>query len=126
MNPKIKTLYKYVALQLPLLLMVALIPIKAFAANNCANGVAKDCLKGTKTSQIMNLLNIGINILTGFVAVGAVIMLIIAGIQYTASNGNPKAVADAKQRMYNVFIGLVAFAFMWAFLMWLIPGGIFG
>jgi hypothetical protein len=61
-------------------------------------------------------------------AVGAVIMLmlIIAGIQYVISTGDAAQVKAAKNRIVNAITALVLFAFMYAILNFLIPGGIFG
>jgi len=34
--------------------------------------------------------------------------------------------AAAKTRLVAIIIGLAVYAVMWAFLQWLLPGGIFG
>ena len=62
-------------------------------------------------------------LLAAAVGVIAVIMLIIGGIQYSSSNGNPQAVSAAKKKIIDVLTGLAAFIFLYAFLQWLIPGG---
>ncbi len=76
------------------------------------------------TSPIIKLLKTFINFLAAGVGIVAVISLIIAGIQYSTAGDNPTATANAKKRIMNTVIGLLAFMFMWAFLQWLIPGGI--
>jgi hypothetical protein len=58
----------------------------------------------------------------GVVVVG---VIILGGIQYTMAGDNPQAVTAAKQRIINGLIALAAFLLMFAFLEWLIPGGIF-
>lgn len=55
----------------------------------------------------------------------AVFFLTIAGIQYSASQDNPQAVAAAKTRIVNVVIGIVIYFLMYAAIQWLIPGGAF-
>lgn len=81
-----------------------------------------ECLE---SNPIVRWLNVLINMVAGIVGVGAVLMMIWAGIQYTTARGNAQAVADAKQKIINVVIGIAAFIFMWAFLNWLVPGGVF-
>jgi hypothetical protein len=124
-----KSLILLVALFVPVLIMVA--PVSSaraltitFAASGCEGGNAKDCLKNAETSKIMDELMIIIRLLSAMVGVVAVVMLIIGGIQYTASNGNPQAVAAAKKKITDVFIGLISYIFLWSFLEWLIPGGL--
>lgn len=95
------------------------------ADGGCEGGNAEACLKQGKPGEIMKVLEIGLNFLAGLVLVASVIMIIVGGIQYTSSGGNPQAVSAAKQKIMNVFIGLLAFVFLYAFLQWLIPGGIF-
>lgn len=61
------------------------------------------------------------------IGVGLIIttMIVIGGIQYITSGGDPQSVASAKKRIANALIALVAFAFMFAILQFIIPGGIF-
>ncbi len=79
----------------------------------------------TPPGQIMDLLKWGVNILSGAVLVAAVIVLIIGAIQYSASGGDPNGVKAAKTKITNVLIGIVAYIFLYSFLQWLIPGGVF-
>jgi len=87
------------------------------------------CKSGDSTclerNPIVIWLNVLINITAGIIGVGAVLMLIVAGIQYITSRDNAQGVADAKKKIINVVIGLAAFVFLYAFLNWLIPGGVF-
>jgi hypothetical protein len=76
------------------------------------------------TDGIMKILKIAINILSGAVLVAAVIMLIIAAIQYSSAGGEPNGVKAAKTKITNVLIGVVAYVFLYAFMNWLIPGGL--
>lgn len=78
-----------------------------------------------KDNPIVSMLGMLINIVAGIIGVGAVLMIIWGGIQYTTARDSPQAVAAAKQKIINVVIGLAAFIFLYAFLQWLIPGGVF-
>jgi hypothetical protein len=62
----------------------------------------------------------------GLVGLLVIMMLIIGGIRYITSAGNPKLVAAAKNQITNAIIGLVLFALMLAILNFLLPGGIIG
>ncbi len=62
----------------------------------------------------------------GLVGLLVIMMLIIGGIRYITSAGNPKLVAAAKNQIVNAIIGLVLFALMLAILNFLLPGGIIG
>lgn len=95
---------------------------RIFAQSSCEQGNAEDCLTQGNPGKILDIIGIGLNFLAGFVFLAAVIMLIMGGIQYITSNGNPKAVEEAKSKIRNVLIGLAAFIFLYAFLQWLIPG----
>lgn len=75
------------------------------------------------SNPIIKWLRNFINLFAAIIGVGAVIMIIIGGIQYTAARDNPQAIQAAKMKIMNVAIGIVAFIFLYAFMQWLIPGG---
>lgn len=74
---------------------------------------------------IVKILNVAINIFSGLFALTIIIVVIVAGIQYSASSGDPQAAAAAKKRITNALIAVVAFGLMYGFLQWLVPGGIY-
>ena len=78
-----------------------------------------------KDNPIVQDINVVVNFLSIGVGVVVIAMIIIGGIQYSIAGDNPQAVSAAKQRIINALIALVAYIFMFAFLQWLIPGGIF-
>ncbi len=87
--------------------------------NNCdAGNQGKDCSITDRLQTIANFLSAGVGIII-------VIMLIIGGIQYTTAGGDPGKVAAAKNRILNAIYALIAFFFLYSFLQWIIPGGIF-
>ncbi len=95
------------------------------AITDCgANGAksASECLKENPlikwTNYIVNTLSIGIGIIV-------TIMIIIGGIQYASAGPNPQAVQSAKNKIKNALIALVAYFFLYAFVQYLIPGGVF-
>ncbi len=72
-----------------------------------------------KLNDIVNFLAIGV----GVVVTGAIVL---GGIQYSMSGEKPESVSAAKKRISNALLALLAFIFMYAFLQWLVPGGVFG
>lgn len=62
--------------------------------------------------------------LSGLIAAAAAIMIVVSGIQYITSSGNPDATKAAKSRLTNAILGIILFIFMFAILNWLIPGGV--
>lgn len=70
------------------------------------------------TFAIIRFLSNGV----GIIIVGS---LIVAGIQYTMSKGDPQAAAHAVERIRNTAIALLLFIFAYALLNFLIPQGFF-
>lgn len=67
--------------------------------------------------SIVRVLTLGV----GFVLV---LSLIIAGVQYSTSGGNPQAVSKAKSRIMSTAIALFVFLFAYALLNYVVPGGL--
>lgn len=64
-------------------------------------------------------------VLSGLVGIVIVIMITLGGIQYAAAGPDPGAVVAARKRIINALIALALYIFMFSFLQWLVPGGIF-
>lgn len=80
--------------------------------------LGQDCAVTDKLSAIANVLSIGVGIII-------VIMIIVGGINYSMAGGDPGKVAQAKSRILNAIYALIAYFFLFAFLQWVVPGGIF-
>lgn len=74
--------------------------------------------------NIFKILNTILTILTYGVGIAGTLGIVISGIQYLTAKDNEQQMVKAKSRLINIVIGLAAYAFMWAFLQWLIPGGL--
>lgn len=74
---------------------------------------------------IWSLLLLVVQILTAGVGLVAIGGFVYAAILYTTAEGNAGQVTKAKETIFNVVVGLVLYALMWAFLQFLIPGGVF-
>jgi hypothetical protein len=78
-----------------------------------------------KGSPIWGLLLMAINILTAGIGIAAVGGIIYGSIMYSSAGGNSENIKKAKTIIINVVIGIVMYLFMYSFLNYLIPGGVF-
>ena len=81
---------------------------------------------GTTNNGVWSLLLTGLNILTGGVGIAAVGGIVYGSILYTSAGGNADQTKKAIEFIRNVIIGLIAYGLMFAFLNFIIPGGLFG
>lgn len=121
------------------LLVVGFNASTSFAVNECTPGEPY-CCAGVKTSVITcgqtggdeitqtgvwGILLLVINILTAGVGVAAVGGVIYASILYASAGDSSEQTKKAISIIINVAIGLVAYALMYVFLNFIIPGGKF-
>lgn len=101
-----------------------------FVKNDCQGdikaGVPKypDGSYGPGHCGILDILTLLIKILSGLVGVVVVAMIVMGGIQYSASGGEAAGVAAAKKRITSAILALVLYFFAFAILQYLIPGGV--
>ena len=74
---------------------------------------------------VAKYINPAINLFSLSFGLIAVISIILGGIQYSASEGDPQKASAAKNRISNTIIAIFAYLFLYAFLQFLIPGGAF-
>ncbi len=74
--------------------------------------------------DIEGILRLVLKILVYGLGAAATLGVVIAGIMYLTARDNEQQVATAKKRLYEVVIGLVAWAVMFTVLNWLVPGGV--
>lgn len=114
---------------------VALTPVSVAAANtscgvstsiiSCPTGTDNTSSDTSKTA-VWAILVIVIKILTGGIGVLAIAGIVYGSILYTTAAGSPEQVKKAIEVFRNVVIGIVAYALMFGFLNFIIPGGVFG
>lgn len=97
------------------------------AKGTCETRTSEGLITGVNdsTGRVEEYLQLAVNIFTATSTLAIVASVIIFGIQYSASGGNPQATAKAKERINGAFIALIATLLLYAFLQWLIPGGVF-
>lgn len=84
-----------------------------------------NCSNLSQCDFIEKYLNPFIQLLAALVGVAVVASIIIGGIQYSGSAGDPQRATAAKNRIRNAIIALVTFLFLYALLNFLVPGGLF-
>jgi Type IV secretion system pilin len=75
--------------------------------------------------KIIEYILIFTNALAAIVGTAIVAIIVFAGIKYSTAGDDPKAIAEAKDKIKNAIVALVMFIFMFAFLQWVVPGGVF-
>ena len=75
--------------------------------------------------KIEDILNMILLVVTTGVGIAAVGVIVYAGVLYITARDNAGQVSKAKTMIMNTVIGVVAYILMWAFLQWIIPGGVF-
>lgn len=109
------------------LLMTFITPMTTLAASDpCAKTPTQQAVQKcvTQTPAVHDIQLI-VDWLSAGVGIVVTAVIIIGGIQYSLAGDNASAVTAAKERMINGVIALFVFLFAWAFLNWLIPGGVF-
>jgi hypothetical protein len=83
-----------------------------------------DCTKND-CDFITQYINPAINLLSVLFGLIAVISLILGGIRFSASGDDPQKVSLAKKRIADTLVAIVVYFFLYGFLEFLIPGGLF-
>lgn len=65
-----------------------------------------------------------VNFLSAAVGVVLVISLVVAGIQYMTSSGDPSGIKSARDRIVAVVWSFIIYIFSFAILQYLMPGGL--
>ena len=120
---KKETSRKYIALAIGL--QVALAAMKAvpvFAKGDCPKTailkITSGCNDGSAMFDILGM------VLSG-VGAAAIIGVLITGYQYITARDNSAQVMKAKNRLFQIVIGLVVWVMIWGILQFLLPGGLF-
>ena len=118
--------FKYLLLLIFPILVVLTLSSPVFATDDIIKtnlwGNIQDDNNGCGVYMILNLI---IDILTYGVGIAAVIGITISGITYLTAKGNEQQTIKAKKRIYEIAIGLVAYAVLYTALAFLLPGGRF-
>lgn len=108
------------------LIVVMLSPSISHAAGKCG-GVETAIISCSEQGSggLWSLLLTAINVLTLGIGIAAVGGIIYGAIQWATAADNSNQITKAKTTIFNVVIGLVAYALLYPFLQFIIPGGVF-
>ena len=116
---KILTVILAIAMSFGVVLSVVSEPVFADAPEM---NVLTMCQNREGKEAIGCVLNLVVNIMTYGIGVLGVVGIVLSGIQYITSQGDPAKMTKAKNRIVQVVIGLVIYAVMYAALVFLVPG----
>lgn len=81
--------------------------------------------KDVTQTGIWGILLFVLNIMTAGVGVLGVGGIVFASVLYASAGGNMEQTKRAKLIMFDVALGLVAYALMYSFINFIVPGGVF-
>lgn len=91
----------------------------------CADPAIFDTCKGIGCNMLVKkYVEPGIKVLVALVGIVVAISITVAAIMYGSAGSDPGKVAAAKKRFASAVLALLAYLFTFAFLQWLLPGGI--
>ena len=102
------------------------LPIKSGRQNQgrCSKGQVEINNNAGTGGAIIEYLKAFLFVLNGLVGGIIVLVLVLAGVQYITSAGDPGRIKNAKGRVQAAMTGLVLYLMMYAILNFLIPGGV--
>ncbi len=99
----------------------------AVQSGSSTGGQITCCPNGSQSTPMACLfakyINPFINVLSGAVGLVVVVAVIIGGIEYSSSSGDPQRLASGRRHITNALLGLLAYILLYAFLQFLMPGG---
>lgn len=96
-------------------LTVAMVPARALAACGDPNqGLPGGVACAPKSISLSQAISQTVNLLLFIVGVASVIVLIVGGLRYVLSGGDPKNTAAAKDTILYAVIGIVVALLSWA------------
>jgi hypothetical protein len=99
--------------------------------SECGKCTSADCADSAATCDnnscdlIRKYVNPFINVFSVIFGLVAVISLILGGINYTTSEGDPQKTSRAKSRIANTIFAILGYIFLYSFLQFIVPGGVF-
>jgi hypothetical protein len=114
---------KITTISLSILLLSILVYSPAFA--DCPETSIIKVACDNEGGGIWGILDMIITIMTTGVVIVAVGGVLYGAILWTTAADDSGKIQKSKEVIFNVVMGLVAFALMYAFLQYLIPGGVF-
>ena len=115
-----KFLSLIIASALPFLVSAPVLATSCGETFGVETAILKDC--GKSDDGVVCILELVIDIMSIGIGILGVIGITVVGIQYLTAGGSEEKTRKAKTRMFDIVIGLAAYAVIYAFLKWLLPG----
>lgn len=128
LRQKPKIMLKSLAVAAAAMIFILLTPAISQAAStsgSCKNASPSGLSRCLQQSPIVERMQQIVNFLSAIAGIVIVGTLMVGGIQYIIAGDNPQEVTKARQRIINGLIALAALLLLFAFLQWIIPGGVF-
>ncbi len=108
----------------PRTICVALPILSGGSQGSCPAGQYEVTNDPAKGGAVVIYLTLTLKLLNGAVGLVIMLLLVIAGVQYIISLGNPERTNAAQKRLKHTIIALVIYLAMFAILSFLVPGGL--
>lgn len=116
--------FKFLVLVVAGFLMMSGFGSPVWAAGNCG-GVKTNIISCSDENGVLGIISLVLTILSFGIGALATFGIVIEGIRYMTAQDNMEQIKTAKKRIFQIVVGLLAYAMLWAFVNWLVPGGIF-
>ena len=97
----------------------------------CVDGAVAECLdengdvmSSSRCDLTRNYINPIIALLSIIVGLAVTVGIILGGITISTAGGDPNKLAAGKQKIFTSVVALIFFGLLWAFLNWILPGGL--
>ena len=104
-----KRLLLALAISASLFGLLRALPVKAVECGAIPQSVCDAVVNNpdlTATGAITPLVDYVVNILTGLFVVAVILIIIVSGVQMSASAGNPEVIKNAKNHIFNAVLGI--------------------
>lgn len=92
--------------------------------SQCCDTSNSNIVSNASTCLFAKYINPGVALLSATVGLVVIITVILGSIEYISSGGDPQRTASGKKHIMNALIGLFAYVLLYAFLQFLVPGGL--
>lgn len=94
-------------------------PVFADDGDNCVDTTffGRQC----GSAGIISVLKVIVNVMSAGIVALAIVGIVISGVQYLTAGGNEEQIKKSKRRIFEIVIGIAAYALLYGFLSWLLP-----
>lgn len=94
------------------------------SGDDCTGFANTSCRDANSCGFVEHVINPLVRFLAGGVGFVIIIVIIVGGIKYSSSAGDPQKAGAAQKMIMNAVIALVTYIFLYAILRWILPNGV--